>query len=247
MGTTAIAVDALAGLSVARQHWAADGRTAAGTPGRVDRPAPRATAPRPASPDPTPAHCPASARDLLPLLDVAGLAVVLLDGAGRAASATPAVERLLGPDPERADVWRAALSLVADLRRGNAPDHTPPATTARSDVTTARSTYRLAVLVPRDGAGGGGAWGAVTIQRLPAAATDALVQAVRGLSGRERQVGRLLAEGHTTAQAAAALGISPHTARHHAERLYEKLGVRCRAELGRVLSTVDLAAGVADG
>jgi DNA-binding CsgD family transcriptional regulator len=49
------------------------------------------------------------------------------------------------------------------------------------------------------------------------------------------EVARELAAGRTTAQAAAALGISVHTARHHAERAYAKLDVRSRAALGALL------------
>ena len=60
-------------------------------------------------------------------------------------------------------------------------------------------------------------------------------QVAAGLSRREMEVARELAAGRTTAQAAAALGISVHTARHHAERAYAKLGVRSRAALGALL------------
>ena len=60
-----------------------------------------------------------------------------------------------------------------------------------------------------------------------------------GLSAREHQVARLLATGQTTASAGAALGISAHTARRHAERVYAKLGVHNRAALGALLARVD--------
>jgi DNA-binding CsgD family transcriptional regulator len=50
-----------------------------------------------------------------------------------------------------------------------------------------------------------------------------------GLTVRERQVMSLIAIGLGSKQIAARLGISPHTARHHTERVFEKLGVRSRA------------------
>jgi DNA-binding CsgD family transcriptional regulator/tetratricopeptide (TPR) repeat protein len=49
------------------------------------------------------------------------------------------------------------------------------------------------------------------------------------LSPRERQVLRLLAEGHSDAEIAAALYISPHTVHTHVKRILAKLGVSSRA------------------
>lgn len=51
------------------------------------------------------------------------------------------------------------------------------------------------------------------------------------LTPREREVAQLVAAGATLARAAAALGISAHTARHHLERVYAKLAVRNRVSL----------------
>ena len=50
------------------------------------------------------------------------------------------------------------------------------------------------------------------------------------LSKREREVLRLLGEGCTNAEIAARLFISPKTAEHHVGRIYQKLGLRTRAE-----------------
>jgi DNA-binding CsgD family transcriptional regulator len=49
------------------------------------------------------------------------------------------------------------------------------------------------------------------------------------LSPREGQVLRLLAEGHSDAEMAAALFISPHTVHTHVKRILAKLGVGSRA------------------
>lgn len=53
-----------------------------------------------------------------------------------------------------------------------------------------------------------------------------------GLTARELDVARLLAEGRTNVAIARELGISPHTARHHTQRVLAKLGVHSRAAAG---------------
>ena len=53
------------------------------------------------------------------------------------------------------------------------------------------------------------------------------------LTAREREVFQLAAEGKTTKQVAALLGISPKTAENHRTRILEKLGLHGTAELVR--------------
>jgi DNA-binding CsgD family transcriptional regulator len=53
------------------------------------------------------------------------------------------------------------------------------------------------------------------------------------LSAREREVACMAAEGLTATQIAERLFISPHTARTHLKRIYERLAVSSRAELTR--------------
>lgn len=73
----------------------------------------------------------------------------------------------------------------------------------------------------------------MTVQPAEAVAvTDALLRERLGLTPKEVEVVRLLAEGRSNAAIATALCISPHTARHHTERIMAKLGVRSRAEVG---------------
>jgi DNA-binding CsgD family transcriptional regulator len=53
---------------------------------------------------------------------------------------------------------------------------------------------------------------------------------VPGLSPRERQVLGLLAEGHTSAETAAALGIGEETVQTHVRRAMTKLSARTRTQ-----------------
>ena len=56
-----------------------------------------------------------------------------------------------------------------------------------------------------------------------------------GLTPREVQVALLLAEGLSNSALARRLEISPHTARHHTQRVLGKLAVHSRAEAGAKL------------
>lgn len=75
----------------------------------------------------------------------------------------------------------------------------------------------------------------IAIEPVPAEflSDDALGQRF-GLTAREVQVARLLAEGKTNVQIAAEMYISPHTARTHTERVLQKLGAHSRAEVGSI-------------
>lgn len=185
-----------------------------------------------------PAGAPAGARELLPLLDLAGVALVLIDPSGRRAASTSAFDRLLDPGPGQLLLWNTARRLVEELQavplRVRCDRST--ALTAEREVTTPDGrAYRVAAAIPRphatvtpeeDG------WAAVTLRPIngpPDGSECPPPEAA--LTARERQVADLLAAGHTTAATATALGLSPHTIRHHAERVYEKLGVRTRALL----------------
>lgn len=65
----------------------------------------------------------------------------------------------------------------------------------------------------------------------PSSEHPALAHALETLGARERQVASLLAKGLTSKEIASALGTSFHTVRNQTRRVFERLGVRTRAEL----------------
>jgi DNA-binding CsgD family transcriptional regulator len=70
-----------------------------------------------------------------------------------------------------------------------------------------------------------------------------VVATAAGLTDRETHVAHLLATGMAIKEIGATLGISAHTARHHTERIYTKLGVRNRVAVA-VAMRMGMGAGV---
>lgn len=66
----------------------------------------------------------------------------------------------------------------------------------------------------------------------PARAAASQLQIEYGMTPREVEVAMLIAEGCSNSIVARRLGISPHTARHHTQRVLGKLGVHSRGEAG---------------
>jgi DNA-binding CsgD family transcriptional regulator len=82
----------------------------------------------------------------------------------------------------------------------------------------------------------------VSIQRIDIVAPSEEVLRDRyQVTPTEAKVAELLAEGLSNNRIAAALFISPHTARHHTERVLAKLGASSRAAVGARLRRIALA------
>lgn len=81
----------------------------------------------------------------------------------------------------------------------------------------------------------------VTVDRQPAPPPDPeTLRDVFGLTRRQAAVAALLAAGLNNAEVARALTISPHTARHHTEKVLQKLGVRSRHDVPAAVVAIDL-------
>jgi DNA-binding CsgD family transcriptional regulator len=59
------------------------------------------------------------------------------------------------------------------------------------------------------------------------------------LTRREREIAALAAAGHPNREIAELLVVSPRTIENHLQRVYEKLGISRRAELGDALGKAD--------
>jgi DNA-binding response OmpR family regulator len=68
-----------------------------------------------------------------------------------------------------------------------------------------------------------------------AALGDAELRSRYGLTGRQVEVARLLADGCSNAEVAERLGVTENTARNHTEQVMKKLGTSRRARVGAIL------------
>ena len=66
--------------------------------------------------------------------------------------------------------------------------------------------------------------------------TDVELRQRFGLTAREIRVAREIADGFRNDALAARLGISPHTARRHTERVLDKLGIASRAQVVELIT-----------
>ncbi|GLC25665.1 helix-turn-helix transcriptional regulator [Roseisolibacter agri] len=179
-------------------------------------------------------------------LDAVPEALLVIGSDGREMHRNAALRRRLGEEPERERVAAEMLALARGLQALHARTHGAPGTAARLALPTAgvpRTERTLATplarYVLRAAFGAEAVWGAagtVLVSLEPDAAPAPLAGGpLAALTPREAEVARLLARRATNTEVAAALGVSPHTARHHAQRVLEKLGLRSRRELGALL------------
>ena len=131
--------------------------------------------------------------------------------------------RLHEQAPDAFELARTQLALGGRLRRARRRvDARPPLRAGLS------SFERL----------GATPWADLAALELRATGETAVRRAVGGVSeltGQELQIARMLAEGRTTRQAAAALFLSPKTVEYHLRHVYTKLDIRSREELARAV------------
>jgi DNA-binding CsgD family transcriptional regulator len=188
----------------------------------------------------------------------AGPALVC-DVDGRVLHETPALAALLRGDPGAASVRDAARAVAGAgavlLRRAGGSGAALAALAgARRTVRTPGGAYRLHCTLAGEGLGSGRAAlvvdvealgaGAPAIPATPATPTAAVGWGVAerfGLTAQECAVAELMGARRTDAEIGAALGISPNTARTHAERVRRKLGVSRRTQVAELLARVGAA------
>lgn len=150
--------------------------------------------------------------------------VLLCGPDGRVVHANAALRLTLDADPESRVIWDAMTTLAVDM--AERADGEPLPVRMRQ-LRTALGVYTLVALAA--GPHLAPAHAAVVLRRQ--SATDDELRQRFGLTEREVQVARLLATGQRNADVARGLGISPHTARRHTERVLQKLGLASRAQI----------------
>jgi len=168
--------------------------------------------------------------------------VVVTDPQGGLLYQSAALRQFLTVESERgmleesiADARNAVLAR-ADARRSSSDDGRPHQNGAPSitlQVRTSASEYRVrGTAVHASDAGSGASMVVVWVRQCrPRHLTLDALRARYGLTLREIRVASLLAARSGSREIAEALGISPHTARRHAEAVLRKLGVRSRADV----------------
>jgi DNA-binding CsgD family transcriptional regulator len=141
----------------------------------------------------------------------------------------------------------AALLLGAMSRYESSLHHVPELTDLQARLATRIGADRSTELVVEGAALGLDAAAAYARQQIDAARRDPTPR-VRderpgGLSRRELEVLRLLAEGKTSAEIAAELFISTRTAEHHIANIYTKIGVANRTSATRWAVTHQVVTG----
>lgn len=159
--------------------------------------------------------------------DAPGL--IVLGPAGELVSISPQAERWVGelveePAPTAPHEARAVQTVAARARLSGGDDR--PAR-VRTKTRTGRWLLLYGTLLS------GQLDGRVAVIIQPAAPHDVapLVAAAYGLSDRERQITGLCLKGLSTKQIASTLHISSYTVQDHLKSIFEKTGVRSRAEL----------------
>lgn len=168
---------------------------------------------------------------LVGFLDHLGSGVLVMSVGGRVLHETPMLARMLADDPERERVRRALVDIArcigtcAHHRCADVPPTHGTVAPAAHEERTAAARYRLwgsyvgpGLLAPV------GAVLAVLERVLPQPLSNAQLREHFGLTRRELEVAHLADRGASALEIARALGISPHTARHHLERVRGKLG-----------------------
>ncbi len=167
-------------------------------------------------------------------LDVSGASLLVFDAEGRELYRSAALVKIVDGDPAGATLVSRARVLAArtakDLVLHPGAGGRDPGPVA-AEVTTPTGRYALRVSLLPEGAFGTGPSVVVLVtpRTPPSLPSSRSLEEEHGLTRREAQVALRIASGATLKEIAAALFISPHTARAHTEKVFRKLGVTTRA------------------
>jgi DNA-binding CsgD family transcriptional regulator len=155
-----------------------------------------------------------------------GVPFAVFDDRGAPRELSVAATALLEDDPSAARAWRQAGVLADSALAAHRHGRCGGERLVRSPLAVGPWSLHAHVLSTHD------ARRVVVVLLLPAATTATASPADdHGLTPREAQVARLIAEGASAKDVAKALAISVHTARRHTEHVFEKLGVQSRTQL----------------
>jgi DNA-binding CsgD family transcriptional regulator/PAS domain-containing protein len=163
------------------------------------------------------------------------LALCAEDGA--VAHRNAALAQLLAADPESGRVMReVSAAALAVARRPRDPAAALAAPPGEREVRTATGRYTLRATRAEEGVLGPRPLVVVAVSTsAPRPLSDPGLRERFGLTEREVEVARCLAQGLTNAALARRLVVSAHTARHHTEAVLRKLGVSSRAQVAPAL------------
>ena len=172
---------------------------------------------------------------LLRSVDDLGRSLLAMDRTGSVVHQTPTLDTTLASDPQRDVILSAMHAQAASVFARTVLTEAVASLTISTDA----ARYRvMSSMLP-----GGRAHAAdivlVALDRLtPARPSVAVLHAAFNLTASVSHVALLLSDGRSNEDVARQLGISPHTARRHTERVLQKLAVRSRAEVsGKVYSS----------
>jgi DNA-binding CsgD family transcriptional regulator len=168
------------------------------------------------------------------MVDTLGLCVALFElPKRRCIHISSALSALLERDPERDRLEAEIRSSAAATLRPPRAEGAPAGGSRR--VRTRRADYWLRLWEAEAQTGREGFVVVLvehTTLELPA---DHVLAERFGLTRAESRVARLLAEGRSNTEVAAALSISPHTAERHTEKVLQNLEIHSRAAVGHVI------------
>lgn len=173
------------------------------------------------------------------VLDASEKRLLVCDRSGQPSQSSAALERTLAADTQRVLIeqeMRSLARVTAALGRPTAGVRMTIDRAGERVVTTARGGYRLTACLA--GAGSPAPAGVLLLLEplFRELFGDGEIRDRFGLTKQELRVARHIASGLRNDALAQRLGISPHTARRHTERVLEKLGVASRRQVAERIS-----------